>query len=263
MTGKAQPDAHFGGYASEYSRFRPTYPERLFVRLREVAGREARVLDCCTGSGQAAVGLRRAFDRVVASDVSPRQLAAAPRLPDLLYVAAAAEDTPFAPGTFDLVTVGQALHWLDFDRFFAEVRRIVRPRGVLAAWCYDLARVPPAPGEGRGQERGAEDEAVHRLYGRILGAHWLPERRFVETAYATISVPFEPIETTELRMERRWSLAELLGYLRTWSAARIYAEERGTDPVALVEPELAAAWGDADRRRVVEWPVTLRLFRVG
>lgn len=252
MPERADPDAHFGGYAPEYARFRPTYPEALFERLSRIAGRDARVLDCCAGSGQATRGLLRAFGRVVASDVSPRQLSEAPPLPGLHRVAAAAEDTPFVAGAFDLVTVAQALHWLDFERFFTEVRRIVRPGGAFAVWTYDLARVSDDV-----------DVGIDRLYADILGDSWLPERRFVEAAYGTIPVPFEAIEAVELRMETRWTLDELLGYLRTWSAARIYAERRGEDPVGLVGRELARAWGrPSARRRRVTWPVTLRAFRV-
>ena len=35
----------------------------------------------------------------------------------------------------------QAIHWFDFDGFYAEVRRVSRPHGVIAVWSYDLLRI--------------------------------------------------------------------------------------------------------------------------
>ena len=41
-----------------------------------------------------------------------------------------------ANDTVDLVTVAQALHWYDMDRFNKEVKRVLKPGGVLAAYGY-------------------------------------------------------------------------------------------------------------------------------
>ncbi|WP_211263129.1 methyltransferase domain-containing protein [Thioalkalivibrio nitratireducens] len=51
---------------------------------------------------------------------------------------------PAYSGVFDLITVGQALHWFDFPAFYAEAARVLRPGGVLAAWGYGLMQVSPA-----------------------------------------------------------------------------------------------------------------------
>ena len=69
----AFPD-HFSGRASEYARFRPRYPARLFDYLARLSPDRHRAWDCATGNGQAALGLARQFGSVVASDASPRQL---------------------------------------------------------------------------------------------------------------------------------------------------------------------------------------------
>ncbi len=62
-------------------------------------------------------------------------------------------------------------------------------------------------------------------------------------------------------MEKRWSLSDLVGYLRTWSAARRYAEAEGVDPLGLVLPDLRKAWGPPGRVRSVRWDLAVRLGR--
>ncbi len=209
-----------------------------------------RAWDCGTGSGQAAAGLAHHFDEVVASDVSERQIAHAPRTERVRYLVCRSEASPFPDGRIDLITVAQALHWFDFEPFFTEVQRVARTQGVLGFWSYGLLKIAPGV-----------DAVLGRLYGDVLGEYWLPERKHVEEAYANIPVPFERLEVMQLEMRMEWSLEDLLGYLYTWSAGRIYVQRHGEDPISLVEAELRAAWGDAERLMVV-WPVTLRAFRV-
>jgi len=60
----------------------------------------------------------------------------------------------------------------------------------------------------------------------------------------------------ELRL--RWTLPELTGYFRTWSATARYVDERGADPVVEVELSLAKQWGNAMTRHLVTWPVYIR-----
>lgn len=61
-------------------------------------------------------------------------LARAPRETGVRYVEAPAEDLPFADGTFRLVAVALALHWLDRSRFLAEARRVLEPSGWLVVY---------------------------------------------------------------------------------------------------------------------------------
>src|SRR5271157_1406269 len=51
--------------------------------------------------------------------------------------------SPLKDACVDLVTVAHALHWFDHDRFYAEVRRVVRPSGILACWTYHHQTVSP------------------------------------------------------------------------------------------------------------------------
>lgn len=243
---------HFSALAERYARYRPGYPQELFAFLAELAPAPSVAWDCATGSGQAAVGLASHFERVIATDGSARQLAAAATHPKVDYQVAEAERSGLASGSVDLVTVAQALHWFDLERFYAEVRRVVRPGGLIAVWSYNLLTISEPV-----------DRLVNRLYDGLLGPYWPPERALVEQGYAAIPFPFELVGAPRFAMDAQWSLDQLTGYLQTWSAARRYREATGQDALALIAPALSEAWGEPAAVRPVSWPLVLRVGRVG
>lgn len=240
----------FSGGSGAYAAFRPAYPRALFEFLAGLTARRARAWDCATGSGQAATALAEWYERVDATDASAAQIASAAPHDRVLYRTAPAEASGLPDASIDLVTVAQALHWLDRDRFFAEARRVLAPGGVLAVWSYALARVTPAV-----------DTVVETLYRETLGPDWLPERRLVEDGYASIAFPFEEIAAPPFVIEQHWTLAGLLGYLGTWSAVQRHRTRTGVDAVAAAAEALGAAWGRPGRRRRIVWPLAVRVGR--
>lgn len=168
----------------------------------------------------------------------------------MTYGVALAEESGLQTGTVDLVTVAQALHWFDLPRFYAEVRRVLVPGGVIAVWSYQLASVD-----------ARVDRVIRHLHGDVVGAYWPPERALVERGYASLFFPFEEISPPPLLMEETWDLAQLVGYLGTWSAVARYREKTRGDPIEQVRPDLERAWGDPEGHRVVRWPLSLRAGR--
>jgi SAM-dependent methyltransferase len=241
---------HFSGHAADYAAFRPTYPAPLFDFLATLPERRALAMDCATGNGQAALGLAERFDHVLALDASAEQLANAWPHPRVTYRQARAEATGAADHTVDLVCVAQALHWFDFDLFYAEARRVLVPGGAIAAVTYDLARITPAL-----------DRLIDRLSQQIVGTYWPPERRWVDERYRTIPFPFAEVAAPSLEIEAHWDLGQLLHYFGTWSSVRRYQAATGRDPVKLLQDELAAAWGDPAAVRRIAWPLFLRAGR--
>jgi SAM-dependent methyltransferase len=243
---------HFSGHAGDYAQYRPGYPDGLFAHLASLAPTRDLAWDAGTGSGQAAVGLAAYFARVFATDASAQQVERAQPHERVTYAAEPAERTSLADGLVDLVTVAQALHWFDLDRFYNEVRRVLKPRGVLAAWCYGLNRIA-----------ADIDPVVAHFYEDIVGPYWPPERRLIEERYATLPFPFEELTAPEMAMTTDWNLDEFLGYLATWSAVQRYRKEMGDDPLPALRARLLPVWGEAAQRRTVSWPVYLRIGRVG
>ncbi len=243
---------HFSGRAAAYTRYRPTYPAELFAWLASLTAGHDLAWDCGCGNGQAAVALAERYARVVATDPSREQIANAIPHERVDYAVAPAEESGLAPASIDLIVVAQALHWFEFDRFYAEAERVTRPGGVLAAISYGEVRV-----------EGAADAVVSRFYHEVIGPYWPPERRYVDEGYATVPFPFPEIAPPSFAMEVTWDLEHLVGYLGTWSAVKEYERQAGVNPLELVGPELAAAWDDPATPRTVWWPLALRVGRVG
>ena len=246
---------HFSAAAALYAACRPGYPPALFRWLATVAP-PGRAWDCGTGSGQAAVGLATHVAQVAyvaATDASAAQLAHARPHPRVSYHAARAEASALRAGSVALVTVAQALHWFDLDAFYAEARRVLAPAGVLAAWSYG--------------DPSLDDPALDAVLGAYthdaLARWWPPERRLVSEGYRTIPFPFAEVAAPALALEQRWTLAELGGYLRSWSGTLRLRAAEGGDPVAAVEAALRPGWGDPEARRTVRWPLAVRAGTVG
>jgi len=223
----------------------------LFAFLAAAARRHGLAWDCATGSGQAAVGLARHFTRVIATDASEAQIAHAIPHRAVEYRVGRAEQSGLAARSVDLVTVAQALHWLDRRAFYDEARRVLVPGGMVAAWCYVLVRIEPAV-----------DRVMEAFYRDTIGPYWPPERRITDERYRTIEFPFAEVATPEFTMEHALTLDELAGYVRTWSGTRRYVERNGRDPVDDLAAKLREHWGNPTARRVVRWPVYMRAGRV-
>jgi SAM-dependent methyltransferase len=243
---------HFSSQSAAYTRYRPTYPPELFAWLAGLTRRHELAWDCGCGSGQAAIGLAPYYQTVVATDPSPQQIENAVPHERVRYAMAPAEDSGLDPASIDLVVAAQALHWFDFDRFYAEVRRVAVSGGVVAAISYGEVRV-----------EGEPDRVVSHFYHDLIGSYWPPERHYVDEHYSTIPFPFARIATPPFAMETEWELEHLVGYLGTWSAVKEYERKLGVDPLALIAEELSAAWGDPRQVRRISWPLALLVGRVG
>lgn len=240
---------HFSAHAALYRQSRPRYPDTLFHWLAEQAPGRERAWDCATGNGQAALALAGHFAQVIATDASAEQIAHAERAAGVTYRVAAAERSGLGADGVDLITVAQAAHWFDLPAFYEEVRRVARAGAVLALWCYGLARISPAV-----------DAVIDGYYHGTVGSYWPPERRHVESGYRDLPFPLTELQPPTFTMRAEWSLPQLLDYLGSWSATRRCAALSGADPLQRLAPELAAAWGEHDRRSV-EWPLAIRVGR--
>ena len=243
---------HFSGHARDYARYRPVYPPELFEALAALVPRHTLAWDAGTGSGQAACGLAEHFAEVVATDASAEQIAHATPCEGVTYRVAPAEDPGLDDASFDLVTVGQAVHWFDQKRFFEIVRRVGAPGGAVAVWAYDLFEVP---------ESAAVEEAFHALHASVE-AFWPPERALVARHYADLFFPFEEIPVPPVTMTAAWDLERTLGYLSTWSAVKRCTQETGRDPIAEFEEPFTRAWGSPDAVKTITWPLILRAGRI-
>jgi SAM-dependent methyltransferase len=244
------PGDHVSTVSAGYAAFRPRYPRALFEFLASVVRRHHRAWDCGAGSGQATLDLAEWFDEVIGTDVSAEQIARAPRPSKVTWIVTAAESTPLLPASLDLVAIAQALHWFDHARFYDEVRRVAASNAAICAWTYGSAHLD-----------GAAGDALRRLYGTLVD-YWPPERRLVDEGYRSIPFPFERIATPSFSLADHWTLAQLVGYTRTWSSTSRFLAINGYDPVDAFERELEDLWGDPIKPRKITWPLTVLAGRV-
>jgi ubiquinone/menaquinone biosynthesis C-methylase UbiE len=238
----------FSERARMYSRYRPEYPDRLFAWIGTLTDVHNAVWDCATGNGQAAKDLATIFDKVIATDASAEQIANAVPGDRIDYRVRNASQSGLPDASVNMVTVAQALHWLEPDSFYPEVKRVLTPDGAIVVWGYGDPVMETEELEG----------TVHSFNRGTLEKYWTPQRQLLLDEYATVEFPFREIGTPRFDIERYWNLGELTGYMRTWSATANYVKANGSDPVEAVEAMLGEQWGDPERRRLVRWPLYIR-----
>jgi hypothetical protein len=242
---------NFSKQADIYAKYRPQYPKELYDFLASQVFQKKVAWDCGTGNGQVATQLAAVFEQVIATDASVSQLAYATSLPNLKYRVATAERSGLAANSVNLITVAQAIHWFDVEKFYKEVRRVATEEAIIAVWGYGLLTIS-----------AAIDKLLHRLYSDILGTYWDMERRHLDLAYQTIPFPFATLEAPAFVMQASWNLAHLLGYLNTWSSVQKFIAVNHTNPLAKIESDLQQVWGKVQLPRQVQWEIYLKVGRV-
>jgi ubiquinone/menaquinone biosynthesis C-methylase UbiE len=235
---------HFSAQASVYAEARPGYPPELFAWLAAQCRGHALAWDAGCGNGQASVALAEHFASVHASDPSAAQIANAKPQEGIRYVVEAAEQCSLADASADLVTVAQAYHWFDQAKFCTEARRVLVADGVIALVSYAESRVD-----------AAVDVLFDELHNVRLGDDWPAGREHVINHYRDLPFPFAVIEAPPFEMRCQWNLQQYLAYLSSWSASQRYRQRTGGDAVAEIAPAMAAAWGDPETVRTVQWPL--------
>ena len=222
---------HYGGHAADYRKFRPTYPESLFIQLLALVPHRKLHWDCGTGSGQVAVRLAEDFDRVWATDLSEKQLREAEAHPRVEYHQAEAHHSGLPDCSVALVTVATAVHWFDQASFYEEVQRVLSPEGVLAVWTYGPDLVAPEP-----------LARVVRALSDRLDEDWPTGIEWVKGSYKDLPFPFPTLGLEPLEFRLNWTVDDLFGWISTWSAVHRHRARTGEEPLADVRADLEKVW---------------------
>ncbi|RKG40482.1 class I SAM-dependent methyltransferase [Acinetobacter rongchengensis] len=231
-----------------YQQARPSYPQDVIQEILKYVPEHHFVWDCGAGSGQFTQLLAPYFDHVVATDISEQQLQHAPYFENVSYQVQPSEKTSFPAQGFDLITVAQAIHWFDFESFYREVNRTLKPNGILAVIGYGLIHV----------EHHFINQKIQQLYFDTLKGYWDAERRYIDEQYQTIPFPFDEIMMPELKMQYQWSSAQLLKYLSTWSAVKHYIDQNKINPLH----DLAEVLSAEQALLTIEFPIFLRVGKI-
>ena len=242
---------HFSKVSEGYATYRPSYPLELIDTLAGLCAAQNRVLDCGCGTGQLSVLLSERFNEVIATDASAAQIAKAQEKEGVIYKTALAEQSGLADESVDLITVAQAAHWLDLEKFYKEASRIAKPHGVLALITYGVLHV-----------EGAVDVLVQQFYYQTIAPYWPAERQHVENGYQSLPFPFTEIKVPTINMQEFWNLDQLIGYFNTWSAVKEAKNVLGFNPVDQLRVLLLSEWGDPEHKKKITWPLSIRAGKI-
>ena len=239
----------FSNQAGIYAKYRPVYPAALFDHILRFVIEKNTAWDCATGNGQAALALAPHFKKVIATDISEKQLSLAKPYPNIQYKVASAEQTNFPGNSFDLITVAQAYHWLKFDAFEKEVRRVAKKGAVIAVWGYNLFSTADA----------SINALIKRFYTEIVGPYWDKERSYVDENYNTVPFNFTSLPAKDFSIKAQWSKEDITGYLNSWSSVQHFIDEKKYNPVDDIMNDIDLLWKDI---KPVSFPLFLRLGRI-
>lgn len=130
----AAADRGYAVGAQTYVAGRPGYPPETAAWLRETIGLGPgrRVLELGAGTGKFLPHLLATGADVTALEPVPAMRAELARLnPGVTAIDGTAEHIPLASGSLDAVVCAQSFHWFANAAALAEIRRVLRPGGVL------------------------------------------------------------------------------------------------------------------------------------
>jgi predicted TPR repeat methyltransferase len=137
----------FATTAEFYEQYRPPYPVEFFRTVAQKLTLDKRhaLVDLGTGPGVLALGFAPYVGRVVGVDPETAMLAAARGAAaregaHVTFIEGRAEDLPVEIGSFDVVTIGRALHWMDHAALGPVFARLVAPGGAIAICASFSAR---------------------------------------------------------------------------------------------------------------------------
>lgn len=214
---KAAQAASFDAAADVYERARPGYPDEAVDWLLAHGPRD--VLDLGAGTGKLTRALVGKVETIHAIDPSPNMLAQlATAVPEASTAVGTAEQLPLPDASVDAVLCAQAWHWVDPARAVPEVRRVLRPGGVLGLiWNVRDESVPwvaalTAIIHGSEAERVASREGVPQDLGDVerLTLGW--ERPFDRQALLDLvaSRSYVITATPQVRADVLRQVSELL-----------------------------------------------------
>ncbi|XP_074654569.1 putative methyltransferase DDB_G0268948 [Tubulanus polymorphus] len=131
-------------HASRYAQARFSYPADLKDTILDLLTENTdfrppfcQLIDVGCGSGQSTPLFADHFDRLIGLDVSQAQIEEANTrntYANIKYLIGDASSLPVEDESTEIITAATAVHWFDIPKFYEEVRRMLKPGGVLALW---------------------------------------------------------------------------------------------------------------------------------
>ena len=255
-------------HARLYAQYRPDPPAALISRVLEFVRRTApleRAVDVGCGSGQNTRLLAPHFTSVLATDISPAQIAeaAATNPHDAVrYEVAPAEEIPAPDGSVNLITASTCYHYFDRPRFLAEVDRVLAPGGVIAIYLNRFFD----PRLKDGSVWTEYENALSSLYKVQLKEYWqVPieeDEEIYRDAMRLIKYPEKVWDESSFFNERDLSMEHILGEISSLSCFQSVVtscgNEKGEELLQQLKKELLDVIADGEKRGIDTAAATVR-----
>ena len=280
--------------SSRYENARPDYPlgfYRTLLDYHQSKSAKNLALDVGTGTGFVARRLLEYFETVIATDISPtmiRKCISSSYPQNIAFVESPAEVSPafIETESVDLVTGAECCHWVDHEKFFKEVHRILKPNGTLAFWFYGEPRFIEYPEANEIYMKytfGSHNDFINgEPFERYMGPYWeQPGRNYLRNLMNDVSVPTsmfkdivkvdhipnsytEVAAETTLLISKRMNLQQLATYMKSWSAYHSWMKDNSSryDIVDTFIEELKSRYGWNDKATfTLEWETSYTFAR--
>ena len=136
---------------------------------------------------------------------------------------------------FDLITIGEALHYLPGEQTLSKAREMLEDKGVLAIYGYFL--------KGVYDDKGKEREDYTRAYNTFLLEKLKPHFAFnlddlINLYEDESKYPFSKLFHTQKEVKEvitRTSKEVFIGYLKSLAGYNLYLESGKEDPIKELE----------------------------
>ena len=139
----------FKGTVDYYLKFRTVYPNSLIERVAQLCNLSstARVLDLGCGPGILVRAFAPLCGQVIGVDPEPRMIEAAKQYViecggKVDFICASAHELSADIGTFSLVTIGRAFHWMDRKATLEMLNSMVDPLGAVVLFRDPAVELP-------------------------------------------------------------------------------------------------------------------------
>lgn len=211
----------FATTAEFYELYRPPYPAEFFraVVQKLALSKQHALIDLGTGPGVLALGFAPYVGRIVGVDPEPAMLTAARAASaradvGVTFIEGRAEDLPADIGSFDIVTIGRALHWMDHKALGPLFARLVAPGGAIvicASFSARDGRNPWLEDYDTARRRWSDEEL---LLGSRKGEH-----AHRNPADVLVPLGFDVVETVMAEAAHEMSARDLARRVLTFSSS--------------------------------------------
>ena len=187
------------------------------------------------GSGQFTYKLSTLFpnDQIIGIDKSIEQLKYAKPNTNITYKVGTALESNLNNSSIDVITVAQAAHWFDMPVFIKEMKRVLKPGGLLAIAGYSFC-----------QSYNASINSSIRRYEATIKDCWPSgcNRTRLDSTFADVDFTsyFNYSTRKSFPVIRNMEIDSFLAYIRTMSALQVYATKYPDmpDPTKILENEI-------------------------